>query len=83
MGTLGAFSFFYLRRALASSREHTQRRVNRLTHFVNDAPQSTTTVPLPVLIHQFSTISPESDLLRISSLDGRSIYPYKMDKDFA
>ncbi|RZU40125.1 sensor histidine kinase [Edaphobacter modestus] len=85
MGTLGAFSFFYLRRALASSREHTlQRRVDRLTHFVNDAPQSTTTVPLPVLIHQFSTVIPESDLLRISSLDGRSIYPYKGDiKDFS
>jgi two-component system, OmpR family, heavy metal sensor histidine kinase CusS len=73
MSALGLFSFFYLQKALASSRELTlQRRAERLVHFVTE--QNDSEVPLSRLIYQFSLISPESDLLTLTDAAGKIVY---------
>ncbi|MEG9437321.1 HAMP domain-containing protein [Edaphobacter sp. HDX4] len=76
MSALGLFSFFYLQKALASSREKTlQKRTVRLVHFVNQQPLSS--LPLSRLIYQFSLVSPENDLLGVADLHGHAIYRYQ------
>jgi len=75
MSALGIFSYIYLSHALASSREQTmQRRETRMIRFIKEEPFLAPGTPLAVQLHHFMLVSPDTDLLEVSKLDGTPIY---------
>ncbi len=80
MGTLGIFSYFYLSRALASSREATmQARETRLIRFVEEAQRRDPRFALPQVLHQYTLVNPDTDILEVTATDGTRIYPETHD----
>jgi heavy metal sensor kinase len=76
MAALGTFSYFYLLRALASSRQQTmERREVRLVRFVQDEPVMDPHVQLADQLHHFMLASPDTDILELADLQGNPIYP--------
>ncbi|ADV83025.1 sensor histidine kinase [Terriglobus saanensis] len=76
MTALGTFSYFYLLHALASSRERTmERRELRLLRFVQDEPVLDPHVQLADQLHHFMLASPDTDILEVSDLAGKTIFP--------
>lgn len=72
---LGGFSYWYLDRALASSRRHTmEAREDRVTQFVNAWPKSSTPVPLILKLQQFTLAIASTDIIQVYDLNGKMIY---------
>jgi heavy metal sensor kinase len=76
MAALGIFSYVYLLHALASSRQQTmERREGRLVRFVLGEPLMDPPVQLADQLHHFMLASPDTDILQLSDLHGRQIFP--------
>ncbi|WP_263353260.1 sensor histidine kinase [Acidicapsa acidisoli] len=72
---LGGFSFWYLDRALASSRRRTmEAREDRLVEFVNAWPNSGSPVPLVRKLQQLTLAIASTDIIQIYDLNGRIVY---------
>jgi two-component system, OmpR family, heavy metal sensor histidine kinase CusS len=72
---LGGFSYWYLDRALASSRVHTmEAREDRLVQFVNAWPESGAQVPLIQKLQQLTLAIASTDIIQLYDLNGKLIY---------
>ncbi len=75
MAALGTFSYVYLVRALASSRQNTMaRREARLLRYVADEPRINPNVSLAEELHHYMLASPDTDILEVSDATGRLVY---------
>ena len=72
---LGAFSYWYLDRALASSRQHTmEAREERLIRFVNEWPEPNDGITLVQKLRQISLAIASTDVVQVYDLTGKTIY---------
>jgi heavy metal sensor kinase len=72
---LGCFSYWYLGRALESSREHTmEAREARLIQFVDTWPKKDTSLNLAEKLHRLSLAIAVTDIIQVYELDGTPIY---------
>ena len=72
---LGGFSFWYLDRALASSRQRTmEAREDRLLRFVNDWPDSGGGVSLIEKLQQLNLAIASTDIVQVYDTNGRVVY---------
>jgi two-component system, OmpR family, heavy metal sensor histidine kinase CusS len=75
MSCLGLFSYWYLGRALASSRQETmKRREERILNYINTWPKSEHSLSLNDKLLQLSKAIAESDTIQIYTLDGKLLY---------
>ncbi|HEX3435439.1 MAG TPA: heavy metal sensor histidine kinase [Pseudacidobacterium sp.] len=75
MVALGAFSYWFLDEALASSRQQTMgAREERFIRFVNEWPQSASDVPLAERLHQLNLVIAPSDTIQVHEMDGKTVY---------
>ena len=75
MVCLGLFSYWYLGRALASSRQQTMvKREERVVAFVNKWPKHDTTLDLAEKLHQLSVAIAETDTIQVYDLSGTLLY---------
>lgn len=76
MSVIGAFSWIYLRRALASSRSHTMlRRERRLLLYMNDEWRNHPGLSLDQQFSHYLEADVETDVVQVFDLDGNRIYP--------
>ncbi len=76
MSALGIFSYVYLSSALASSRQATmEQRETRLRRFVEEEQKRDPRFTLPQVLHQYTLVNPDSDILDVTGTDGTRIYP--------
>jgi heavy metal sensor kinase len=72
---LGGFSYWYLDRALASSRQRTmEAREDRLVQFVNSWPNSAARVPLTQKLQQLTLAIASTDIIQLYDLNGKVIF---------
>jgi two-component system, OmpR family, heavy metal sensor histidine kinase CusS len=72
---LGGFSYWYLDRALASSRQRTMdAREDRLVQFINQWPASGASVPLVEKLQQLNLAIAATDIVQLYTLDGTLVY---------
>jgi two-component system, OmpR family, heavy metal sensor histidine kinase CusS len=72
---LGGFSYWYLDRALASSRQHTmEAREDRLVQFVNSWPDSGAHVPLTQKLQQLTLAIASTDIIQLYELNGKLVF---------
>jgi hypothetical protein len=72
---LGCFSYWYLRQALASSRQHTmEARENRVIQFVDTWPKKDTSLSVAEKLRQLSVGIASTDIIQVYELDGTPIY---------
>jgi two-component system heavy metal sensor histidine kinase CusS len=72
---LGGFSYWYLNRALASSRQRTmEAREERLIDFINHWPETNHEVTLVQKLQQLSLAIASTDIVQIYDVDGKKIY---------
>ena len=75
MSSLGTFSYWYLNRALASSRQQTmERREARVLNAVNTWPAKDTSLSLAEKLRLLSISVADTDTMQVYDLDGRTIY---------
>lgn len=75
MCCLGLFSYLYLGRALASSRQETmKKREARIVDFINTWPQRDNSLTLVEKLRQLSTAVAATDAIQVYDLDGARIY---------
>lgn len=75
MVSLGVFSYWYLDRALASSRQRTmEAREDRLILFVNSWPNSNVRVPLDQKLQQLTLAIASTDIIQVYDLQGSLIF---------
>ena len=72
---LGCFSYWYLGRALASSREQTMlAREQRIVRYINSWPKQDTSLTMAEKLHQLSIAIASTDIIQVYELDGTPIY---------
>jgi two-component system, OmpR family, heavy metal sensor histidine kinase CusS len=75
MSSLGVFSYWYLSRALASSRQQTmERREARVLTSINTWPAKDTSLSLSEKLRLLSVSVADTDAMQIYDLDGKLIY---------
>lgn len=75
MVVLASFSYWALSHALESSRQNTmEAREGRLIRFVNEWPQTMSTVSLAERLHQLSLAIAPTDTIQLYELNGRAVY---------
>jgi two-component system heavy metal sensor histidine kinase CusS len=75
MMALGAFSYWFLDRSLASSRQHTMiAREERLIRFVDEWPQAASAVSLADRLRQLNLVIAPTDTIQVYEMDGKLIY---------
>lgn len=75
MACLGCFSYWYLGRILASSRQQTMmRREERIVAFINKWPQHDSPIGLNEKLRQLSIAIAETDTIQVHDLAGRLLY---------
>jgi len=72
---IGCFSYMYLSRVLASSSQRTmEAREDRLICFVNEWPNSGRAISLQQKLQQLSLAIASTDVVQLSTLDGKPVY---------
>jgi two-component system, OmpR family, heavy metal sensor histidine kinase CusS len=72
---LGGFSYWYLSRALASSRQHTmEAREQRVIQFVNSWPKQDASLTLAQKLQQLSLAVAPTNIIQVYALNGEEIY---------
>ncbi len=75
MSCLGLFSYWYLGRALASSRRQTMdRREARILAYINSWPRRDTSLTLEEKLRLLSTAIAETDVIQVYDLQGTRLY---------
>jgi heavy metal sensor kinase len=75
MVCLGCFSYWYLNRGLASSREHTMlAREQRIVEYVNSWPSKDTSLTMAEKLRQLSVGLASTDIIQVYELDGTPVY---------
>jgi two-component system heavy metal sensor histidine kinase CusS len=83
MCSLGVFSYWYLNRALASSRQQTmQKREARVLNSINTWPQKDTSLSLREKLRLLSISVADTDTMQVYSLDGQLIYSSPGPEDY-
>lgn len=79
---LGGFSYWYLDRALESSRQRTmEAREDRLVRFVNEWPASGSGVPLVQKLQQLTMAIATTDIIQVYDMNGNAVYSSPVPSD--